>query len=308
MYIEITKDSQFMRPVILIKKENAELLTNSSICLVKGETGSGKSRLAMNFMVGLSGNPDDLDFEYQPCPEGRCVVYISTEMSRYHLQRRYLKVLDQCPPSYEDKLKFFDICGSSNKLSDLKEIARNTNPYVIIIDQLGDFVDNINDIDQCVSLIKELMNGIEKYDCAIIGVLHQNEDSGLHTKARGHIGSLLEQKVVSSIAIADRRDYFAIETTKLREGKPLGMKAIFNESTEMLTLKQNINLIEQIEFPCTASELDKQIMELINRSENTAKKVRQNWEKEKKITSTREGKEIIYSRPTTAPANFIYGV
>ena len=308
MYLEITKDSQFMKPVILIKKENAELLTNSSLCLVKGETGSGKSRLAMNFMVGLSGNPDDLDFEYQPCPDGRCVVYISTEMSRYHLQRRYLKVLDQCPPNYENKLKFFDICGSNNKLSDLKEIARNTNPYVIIIDQLGDFVDNINDIDQCVSLIKELMNGIEKYDCAIIGILHQNEDSGLHTKARGHIGSLLEQKVVSSIAIADRRDYFAIETTKLREGKPLGMKAVFNESTEMLALKQNSNIIDQVKFPGSASEIDAQIMSLINRGETTAKKIRLNWEKEKKITSNREGKEVIYSRLNTVPSNSIYGV
>ena len=287
MYLEITKNSEFMKPVILIKKDGSELLTNSSLCLIKGETGSGKSRLAMNFMVGLSGVSDDLELEYAPCPEEKTVVYISTEMSRYHLQRRYLKVLSHCPKEYENKLKFFDFNGSSDLLADLKEVAKHTNPYVIIIDQLGDFLSNINDIEQSTLLIKELMNGLEKYDCAIIGILHQNEDSGLQTKARGHIGSLLEQKVVSSIAIADRRDYFVIETTKLREGKPLKIYAVFNEETEMLSKKTNENLLERISFPCTASEFDNQLMKLTNRSANTAKKIRQTWEQENKIIQSK---------------------
>jgi KaiC/GvpD/RAD55 family RecA-like ATPase len=296
MYTEITKDSQFMKPVILIKKDNSEILANSSLCLIKGETGSGKSRLAMNFMVGLSGVSDDLDFEYASCPPDKSVVYISTEMSRYHLQKRLLKILSQCPKEYEKQLKFFDICTSTDRLKDIKEIAKNTNPYVIIIDQLGDLVSNINDLDQCVKLVDSLMNGIERYDCGIIGILHQNEDSGIQTKARGHIGSLFEQKVVASIAIADRRDYFQITSTKLREGRPLSIQAIFNEETEMLALKQQRNLLEEITFPACASAIDEQIMSLINKSENTARKIRQKWEKENKIIPTKEGKEIIYTK------------
>lgn len=294
MYTEITKDSQFMQPVILISKDKSELLTNSSLCLIKGETGSGKSRLVMNFMVGLAGVPDGLGFEYKQCPPDKSVVYVSTEMSKYHLQKRYLKVIEQCPESYQKNLRFFDFSSSLEKLKDLKQVAKETNPYVIIIDQLGDFVDNINDIEQSNNLIKELMNGIEKYDCAIIGILHQNEDSGVQSKARGHIGSILEQKVVSSIAIADRRDYFLIETTKLREGKSIKLYAAFNESTEMLIIKSNENLLEKIVFPCSASEFDQQLMKLINRSENTVKKLRQHWEKENKVYSVKEGKETLY--------------
>lgn len=296
MFLEITKDSQFMKPVILIKKDNSEVLTNSSLCLIKGETGSGKSRLAMNFMVGLSGVSDDLDFEYDPCPPDKSVVYISTEMSRYHLQKRFLKIISQCPPGYENQLRFFDICTSTDRLQDIREIAKQTNPYVIIIDQLGDLVNNINDLDQCVKLVDSLMNGIEKHDCGIIGILHQNEDSGIQTKARGHIGSLFEQKVVASIAIADRRDYFQISSTKLREGRPLSIQAVFNEETEMLSLKQQRNLLEEIILPACASDIDQQIMKLINKSENTARKIRQKWEKENKIIHTKEGKEIIYKK------------
>lgn len=297
MYLEIKEDSEFMKPVILIKKDHSELLTNSSLCLIKGETGSGKSRLAMNIMVGLSGNPDDLELEYEPCPDGKYVIYLSTEMSRYHLQRRLLKVLEQCPPEYKNKLKFFDLVNSdvATKFEDLTTICKEYPPYVIIIDQLGDFVNNINEIADANKLVSHLMNGLERHDCAVIGILHQNEDSGLQTKARGHIGSVLEQKVVSSIAIADRSGYFLIETTKLREGKQLKIRAVFNEQTEMLQSQVQEDLLPKIKFPCTASEFDEQLMNLTNKSENTVKKIRKDWERKERIKSQKEGKEFIFT-------------
>lgn len=298
MFTEIKKDSEFMKPIILIKKDNSEILANSSICLVKGQTGSGKSRLIMNFMVGLSGNDDSLGFEYTPCPPDKCVVYISTEMSKYHLQKRILKVLEQCPPEYETQLRFFDLSTSGEKLKDLKEICALTKPYVLIIDQLGDFVVDINDNKESVEFVKDLNTGIEKHDMAVIGILHQNEDSSNYSKARGHIGSLLEQKVVSSIAISDTKYNFKIQTTKLREGKPISLTAIFNESTEMLELQEatQTNIIPQLTFPATASELDKQIMSIKRQSENTAKKVRLKLEQEKLIIGTKSGRDTIYNK------------
>lgn len=298
MFTEIKKDSEFMKPIILIKKDNSEILANSSICLVKGQTGSGKSRLIMNFMVGLSGNDDSLGFEYTPCPPDKCVVYISTEMSKYHLQKRILKVLEQCPPEYETQLRFFDLSTSGEKLKDLKDICALTKPYVLIIDQLGDFVVDINDNKESVEFVKDLNTGIEKHDMAVIGILHQNEDSSNYSKARGHIGSLLEQKVVSSIAISDTKYNFKIQTTKLREGKPISITAVFNESTEMLELQEatQTNIISQLTFPATASELDKQIMFIKKQSENTAKKVRLKLEQEKLIIGTKSGRDTIYNK------------
>ena len=56
------------------------------------------------------------------------------------------------------------------------------------------------------------------------------------------------------------------------------------------------NLITQLTFPATASELDKQIMSIKKQSENTAKKVRLKLEQEKLITGTKSGRDTIYNK------------
>lgn len=291
-----------MKPVILIHKDNTELLTNSSLCLIKGEVGSGKSRLAMNIMVGLSGVSDNLGLEYIPCPIDLHVIYVSTEMSKYHLGLRYSKIINSTSIEYRDKLKFLDMCMLSidDKFKDLKEACALFKPYVLIIDQLADFVNNVNDIEQANNLVKKLMEIMELYDCAIIGILHQNEDSGITTKARGHIGSVAEQKVVSSIAIAANSYGFKIQTTKLREGKQLRIDATFDESTGMLTQKDPKvkfdYLLTHLKFPSNASDLDNQIAKLINKSVATARNLKKEMLDENLIVSTKDGKSEVYNK------------
>lgn len=271
----LTKDSQYMKPLILIKRDHTELLTNSSLMIIKGEVGSGKSRLAMNFMVGFSGNKEDLEFEYEVCPKDKHVIYISTEMSRYHLQKRLLSILSLTPPEYEERLVILDAMMLSDKVSELEEICKKYPPHVIIIDQLGDLVSDINNLQQSTDIIKKLCNGLDKYDCGIIGIVHQNEDSGINAKARGHLGSLFEQKVVASLAISDHSKGYKIKTTKVREGKPINLDAIFNENTSMLKLieipKDN-ELVDKLKLPCNRSELYKQLEVLTKKTSPTTLK------------------------------------
>jgi RecA-family ATPase len=243
--------------------------------IVKGEVGSGKSRLAMNFMVGFSGAKEELDFQYSKCPNDKHVIYISTEMSRYHLQKRLIDILKLCPPEYEDRLVILDAMSLTDKLSDLDEICATYPPHIIIIDQLGDLVNDINNVLEANTSIKKLCNGLDKYDCGIIGIIHQNEDSGINAKARGHLGSMFEQKVVSSIAISEHTKGYKIKTTKVREGKPLLIDAVFNESTSMLksivTLQGN-NIIELLVFPGSRSDIYKQLKEITKKTSFTTLK------------------------------------
>lgn len=297
-YTIISNNDEYMKPVILIQKDKTELLTNSSLCLIKGEAGSGKSRLVMNMMVGLSGIDEGLGFEYIKCPEDKHVVYISTEMSRYHMQKRLKAIIERTGKEYEKNLRFVDFMNIENKVVELAGLCEELNPYVIIIDQIGDFVSNINDIEQCIALVNKLTNGIEKKDCAIIGILHQNEDSGISSKARGHLGSILEQKVVSSIGIASNQHGFNICTTKLREGKPFKLYAEFDESTEMLKLRDmdNSSIVDKLVFPANASELDNQIATLLNKSIATARVVKKELLRKKVIVSAKEGKFEVFNK------------
>lgn len=297
--IRLTKESQYMKPLLLIKKDQTELLTNSSLMIIKGEVGSGKSRVAMNFMVGFSGVPEDLEFEYEPCPDGKHVIYISTEMSRYHLQKRLLKILELTPPEYEEKLVMLDAMMLDNKISELEEICKLYPPHVIIIDQLADLVNNINDITEATNLIKKLSNGLEMFDCGIIGIIHQNEDSQHSSKARGHLGSVFEQKVVSSLAISDNSNRFKIRTTKVREGKPIQFDAVFNEETTMLSrieIPKGIDLINRLVLPATRAEVYNQLKGPTNRtSAATLKPILDKLIEEKFLIETAKGKSSIIS-------------
>lgn len=297
--VRVKENDNFMKPVILIKKEKAELLTNSSLMLIKGEVGSGKSRLAMNLMKGLLLGKEDLNLDYIICPDDKYVIYISTEMNRYHLQRRLLKVLEDVPQKDHDKLVFLDVCALSaeDKFKALQEAVKEFPPHVIVIDQLADFVSNINDIEQADGIIKKLMNGIEKTDCAIIGILHQNEDSGINTKARGHLGSIFEQKVVSSIGISDTNKRFKIKTTKLREGSHLEINAKYNEATEML-IESNSSLqsdVLSLTYPINREDLIKEVMKLEKCGERTAITRIDKFCENNTLSKTKEGKSVIYN-------------
>ena len=141
--IEIQQSSNYMQPVILIKNNHSEILTTNSLLLVKGEVGSGKSRLLMNLMTGLSGVQEGLNLDYTPCPSNLHVIYLSTEMSPYHLQRRLLKILSITGNQYANNLKFFDISGSVDIKKDIEKVLTQYPPYVLIIDQVGDLTDKV---------------------------------------------------------------------------------------------------------------------------------------------------------------------
>ena len=287
-----------MKPVILIKQSESELLTNSSLMLIKGEVGSGKSRLAMNLMVGLLTGKEDLHLEYTICPKDKYILYISTEMSKYHLQRRLLKVLEQVPEELHERLIFLDSVEDTveQKLPELTKAVKEYPPHVIIIDQLADFVTNINDIEQANNIITKLMNGIEKTDCAIIAIVHQNEDSGLDSKARGHLGSVFEQKVVSSIAISDNRKGFTIKSTKIREGKQLALKAEFNEKTEMLKLKSEVEVnLSELTYPITREDLIEYLNKQFECAKSTSATHIAKYLEEGILTSFKDGKFTKYN-------------
>lgn len=297
--IEIQQNSNYMQPVILIKNNHSEILTTNSLLLVKGEVGSGKSRLLMNIMTGLSGTQEGLNLEYTPCPKDKHVIYFSTEMSPYHLQRRLIKILSLTGNQYSNNLKFFDVNGSAKLKDDIENVLNKYPPYVIIIDQVGDMTNNINDLEKTTLLLKYLNELIQKYQCSIIAVVHQNEDAGINAKARGHLGSVLEQKSVCSIAIANNQKGFKIKTTKMREGINLNLDAEFDTQTEMLKQviipSQNV-VTNSITFPLDATSLVEAYMQQFNKSESYVRKIIKSQVAKGTLIATKKGKSVYYDK------------
>jgi hypothetical protein len=77
--------------------------------------------------------------------------------------------------------------------------------YCVLLDGVGDLVLDVNDIAETQNFVIELHALAIRYDCPIIGVLHENPGDKTE-KQRGHLGSQLERKAESNIRLVKDSD------------------------------------------------------------------------------------------------------
>lgn len=75
----------------------------------------------------------------------------------------------------------------------LEVVLEDEKPQVVMLDGIVEFVISFNDETESKRLIKELLKLSDKYNCAIICVLHTNKADEDHNM-RGHLGTMLAQK------------------------------------------------------------------------------------------------------------------
>jgi len=78
--------------------------------------------------------------------------------------------------------------------------------YCVLLDGIGDLAIDLNDIAESNTLVTELHAYAIKYDCPIVGVLHENPGEKSPDKQRGHLGSQLERKAESNIRLVKDSD------------------------------------------------------------------------------------------------------
>jgi hypothetical protein len=271
----------------LISYKQNIISTSTGLTLIKGESGSGKGRLVMNMMVGFSGKEDGLGFEYKQCPQDKHVIYFNTEMSKYELRDRLGSVIAISGMAYDERLVVIDASEEEEKWKMLEEVMIDLPPHVVIIDQIGDFCDDINNMIEAKDTIEKVTKLLSKYNCGGIVIMHQNESAGANGKARGHVGSFLEQKVVCSLSISQLSNSYKIKSTKIRSGRSFDLETSFAEETKMLTLANPLTKllakeiksqsketwVTAIQMPCTKMEFYDQLKELAGiRSQVTAQK------------------------------------
>ena len=102
------------------------------------------------------------------------------------------------------------------------DILRNEQDLTaLFIDGYADLIGDVNDAEQSNQLVSELMAAAEKFNVAIIGVLHLNP--GSEDKSRGHLGSQLGRKSQTVLQIKRDGDRRIMFTQRARK-KPLDEK------------------------------------------------------------------------------------
>lgn len=178
------------------------LVTYGNFMVIQAEPKKGKSFLMSLFSSALLSKTGQNKYtgELKGHRRDGCIIHVDTEQGRFHAQRMFRRSIDMNESNtelgcyhtyalrsygYKTRLEWIDW-----KLKQLFEVEERTID-VVMIDGIADLCADANDINSSREVVECLMRWTEKYNCALITVIHSNIGS---KKATGHLGSFLGKK------------------------------------------------------------------------------------------------------------------
>lgn len=177
------------------------IITEDNLSLVKGKAKSRKSTLIK--AIGTAIMKRDrypyggvIASNY----ERNHLAIVDTEQGKYHCWRaaRTISLLAG------NKVDYFKVAGLNiKKKKRLVEIYLEQTPQcgIIILDNIVHFLKDYNNADESSELNEWLIATKNKYNCHIMMVLHENGSQMGGGKAKGHLGSLLENTCETVIRV-----------------------------------------------------------------------------------------------------------
>jgi|GEM_PF-478856 len=217
--------------------EVVPIISQGTINIIQGKTGTHKSRLAELFcslflMNKLTCDTDFLEFQNEI---GVTVVYIDTErgikeqlpeaIQRIRIKAGYNRNSEV--PNFHS----FSIAKQerSNRLDAVKEIlghvqSQSKKPLFVVLDVVTDCVSSFNNETESLKLFDTLGNFADDYNATFLLLIHENPAS---EKARGHTGTEGQNKASTIIQIGyncaeeENNDLMKLKFIKTRSsGRP----------------------------------------------------------------------------------------
>lgn len=197
--------------------------TFGNISMIKGEEKARKSFLkslllacaiggkANNYAEEIMGH--DLTDKY--------ILDIDTEQDDYDVwlnASRIPKMVGIIPDNYQSiKLRALTPSERMEYLDWIfLESEYRGKMGIVSLDGFVDFLKNFNDLEECNNFVNKLMKHSTVSKAHITGVLHLNPGS---TKARGHLGTLLQNKCETVVIIKDAGEYSEVLCQRARGKK-----------------------------------------------------------------------------------------
>lgn len=172
--------------------ETNGILAQANLHTLQGTKKAGKSAAGLAFIVAaLKGNFIGI----APDKENISILWIDTEQDRNTLRKKARAVLSMAEiDGQPDNLKIVALRGvGSPALAldlTLKAIEEN-NPDFVFLDGVVDLCQAFNDEEKSREVVRKLEEYAEKYNTAILGLIHTNKRDN---EARGHLGAIMQQK------------------------------------------------------------------------------------------------------------------
>ena len=137
-----------------------------------------------NFGGGLRGHRENKD-----------LIHFDTEMSKWHAQKVFKRVLDMNTVDYSKNYYTFGLrsIGYKERIQFIEYCLEHKveNAGLLILDGIADLVSDVNNLEESNACVQKLMEWSAKYNIHIMCVIHSNFGSD---KPTGHLGSFLEKK------------------------------------------------------------------------------------------------------------------
>ena len=208
------------KPAVVFSLCDQSIATPGNIAAIYAQAKAGKSAVISAMMAAILAEDelqDYLGFTTSHNAEAKAVIHLDTEQSPYDHEQVVIRALRraqiEAPPSW---LRSYCLTGldiASRREFIGKEMERaskqHSGIFCALIDGVGDFVEDVNEIADTHNFVTELHCLAITYNTVLILVLHENPGAGKGIsieKMRGHLGSQLERKAESNIRIVKESD------------------------------------------------------------------------------------------------------
>lgn len=202
----------------LIEVGGKPFARRKSISVIKALLNSGKGHFALSLCCAGYAGADALgakaDRPYK-------VMYVDTEMGRELTAMMGNMIERRLGRSYTSKefiLASVKQAHTVDRLSVISSLVQLHSPDIVVIDGVRDLVLNFNDVTESHILLEQLEHLADTHNCAVIVTIHTNIGQESQ-KARGHIGSEIEQKAFAVIQLTrskEDRDEILVTQSKSR--------------------------------------------------------------------------------------------
>jgi len=190
--------------------------TFGNISMIKGEEKARKSwlkSLILGCVIGGNGNLYSEDIKGHQMAD-KYVIDIDTEQDKYYnwLSANRIPKMVGTPESPIVTENYISVNLREHSAKIRREYLKwlfmeseyRNKLGVVSIDGYVDMLDNFNDLVECVDFTQSLMKYSTISKSHITGVLHLNPGQD---KARGHLGTILQQKCETVVIIKDEGDH-----------------------------------------------------------------------------------------------------
>jgi hypothetical protein len=207
------------------------ICTPGNLTSITAQAKVGKSSFVAAMMAAAMADPDaqtDLLSLTGYNQHGKAMIYFDTEQSPYHfwhaVNRAKRRARVASKPEWLSAFRIADLPAHMSRkavaihMADVAEVFGGI--HAVVIDGVADLVMDVNDAEECNSLVAELHTLAIRYDCSIVCVIHKNPGGD---KVRGHLGSQLERKAETNLSL-DKEDGVTVVWSAKQRGASIDKK------------------------------------------------------------------------------------